>query len=54
MKIILTSTVNKVGKIGDIVEVKSGYAKNFLIPKPFATIKITTKFSKQKKKFLKS
>jgi large subunit ribosomal protein L9 len=32
MKIILTSTVNKVGKIGDVVEVKSGYAKNFLIP----------------------
>lgn len=32
MKIILTSTVNKVGKIGEIVEVKSGYAKNFLIP----------------------
>ncbi len=32
MKIILISTVANLGKIGDVVEVKSGYAKNFLIP----------------------
>jgi large subunit ribosomal protein L9 len=32
MKIILTAAVSNVGKIGDVVEVKNGYAKNFLIP----------------------
>lgn len=32
MKIILTAAVSKLGKIGEIVTVKNGYAKNFLIP----------------------
>jgi large subunit ribosomal protein L9 len=32
MKIILIAAVSNLGKIGDIVEVKNGYAKNFLIP----------------------
>lgn len=32
MKIILISAISKLGKIGDVVEVKDGYAKNFLIP----------------------
>jgi len=32
MKIILTTTIQKLGKLGDIVQVKSGFAKNFLIP----------------------
>ena len=32
MKIILTSRVSGLGKIGDVVNVKNGYAKNFLIP----------------------
>lgn len=32
MKIILTSAISNLGKIGDVVEVKNGYAKNFLIP----------------------
>ena len=32
MKIILTAAISKLGKIGDVVEVKNGYAKNFLIP----------------------
>jgi large subunit ribosomal protein L9 len=31
MKVILTAS-SKLGKIGDIVVVKNGYAKNFLIP----------------------
>lgn len=33
MKIILTDKIAKLGEIGDIVEVNSGYARNFLIPK---------------------
>lgn len=33
MKVILTESVNKLGKIGEIIAVKDGYAKNFLIPK---------------------
>lgn len=32
MKIILTSTVSGLGKVGDVIDVKNGYAKNFLIP----------------------
>lgn len=32
MKIILIAAVSNLGKIGDVVEVKNGYAKNFLIP----------------------
>ena len=33
MKIILTDKIQKLGDIGDVVEVRSGYARNFLIPK---------------------
>ena len=33
MKIILTDKIQKLGEIGDVVEVSSGYARNFLIPK---------------------
>lgn len=32
MKIILLEKINKKNNIGDIIEVKNGYAKNFLIP----------------------
>lgn len=32
MKIILTSTIEKLGIAGDIVEVKDGYARNYLVP----------------------
>ena len=32
MKIILVSEVSGLGRIGDVVEVRNGYAKNFLIP----------------------
>ncbi|HDK26368.1 MAG TPA: 50S ribosomal protein L9 [Candidatus Atribacteria bacterium] len=32
MKIILKQDIKKVGKIGDVVEVSDGFARNFLIP----------------------
>ena len=32
MQIILLETIFKVGRLGDIVNVKSGYARNYLIP----------------------
>jgi len=33
MKIILKESVDTLGKAGDIVQVKSGYGRNYLIPK---------------------
>ncbi|MCX5666480.1 MAG: 50S ribosomal protein L9 [Candidatus Omnitrophica bacterium] len=33
MKVILTQTIDRLGKIGDIVNVKDGYARNYLFPK---------------------
>ena len=32
MKLILTSTVDKLGIAGDVVEVRDGYGRNFLVP----------------------
>ena len=36
MKLILTAPVDNLGVAGDIVEVKDGYGRNFLIPRGFA------------------
>ncbi len=33
MKVILLENIQKVGTIGEIIEVKRGYARNFLISK---------------------
>ena len=32
MKVILTEKITKLGNIGDAVEVKTGYARNYLLP----------------------
>lgn len=36
MKIILTHEVSGLGGAGEVVEVKDGYARNFLVPRGFA------------------
>jgi large subunit ribosomal protein L9 len=36
-KVILTHEVTGLGEAGDIVEVKNGYARNYLVPQGFAT-----------------
>ena len=36
MKVILRKNFEQLGKIGDIVDVKDGYARNFLIPRQIA------------------
>ena len=36
MKVILTTTIKKLGNIGDKVSVKSGYARNYLFPNNMA------------------
>src|SRR5512143_619732 len=36
MQVILKEDIEKLGHIGDIVEVKRGYARNYLLPKDFA------------------
>ncbi len=38
MQIILLESLNKLGKAGDIVTVKDGYANNFLIPQKKAIV----------------
>ena len=38
MELILKKTVDTLGEEGDIVKVKSGYGRNFLIPKKFAVV----------------
>ena len=37
-KIILTHEVSNLGSAGDVVEVKDGYARNYLLPRGFATV----------------
>ncbi len=36
VKLLLNESIKNVGKVGDIVEVSAGYARNFLLPKSLA------------------
>ena len=37
-KVILTNEVSGLGSAGDVVEVKNGYARNYLLPRGFAIL----------------
>lgn len=37
-KLILTNEVSGLGSAGDVVEVKNGYARNYLLPRGFAVL----------------
>tara|TARA_B100000315_G_scaffold187650_1_gene177278 strand:- start:55 stop:498 length:444 start_codon:yes stop_codon:yes gene_type:complete len=36
MKVILTTNIKKLGKVGDLVNVRDGFARNFLFPQKLA------------------
>ena len=37
MELLLKKNIDKLGMIGDVVKVKDGYARNYLLPKGLAT-----------------
>ena len=41
MKVILKSDVDQLGRMGDLVEVKAGFARNYLLPKEMAALATT-------------
>lgn len=54
MRVILRQNIDKLGQIGDVVDVKEGYALNYLIPHKyaFAALKGNIKASEEEKKQL--
>ena len=56
MKIVLLERINKLGQMGDIVDVRSGYARNFLLPskKALRATKENIDFFKEQKSILEA
>lgn len=54
MEVILLENFNKLGKVGDIVNVKDGYAQNYLIPKKkvLKATKANKEFFEQQKVYI--
>lgn len=38
MKVILRADIEKLGRLGDVVEVKNGYGRNYLLPQGYAML----------------
>ena len=56
MKVILLENVGKIGSIGDVIDVKRGFARNFLLPYHKAlpaTEKYIKDFEEKKEEYLK-
>lgn len=49
-KLLLNESVKHVGRVGDVVEVSSGYARNFLIPRGIAVAPTPTNLQKVESK----
>ena len=56
MEVILIENIEKLGKIGDVVRVKDGYARNYLLPrkKVLRSNEENRKIFKEKKAFIES
>ena len=57
MEIILLEKVQNLGDLGDLVDVKAGYARNYLIPQgraTFATEQNKAEFEQRRKELGKS
>ena len=53
MQVILLESLNKLGKAGEVVSVKDGYAKNFLIPQNKAIVASKTNLADLKNRISK-
>jgi len=56
MKVILTKDIEGLGKVGEVVKVKDGHGRNFLIPKGLAKVAISSNLKvieEEKKKLLR-
>ena len=56
MKIVLLERINKLGQMGDIIDVRSGYARNFLLPrkKALRATKENMNYFKEQKSILEA
>lgn len=54
MKVILRQNIESLGQIGDVVDVKEGYARNYLIPRKYAyaALKGNLKALEEEKKYI--
>ena len=50
MQVILTEDVEKIGQRGDIVDVKRGYVRNFLVPRGLAEVATPAKLEEARRR----
>jgi len=53
MNIILTENVEKLGQVGDVVKVKNGYARNYLLPRQMGMAATTGNIKRIEKEKIK-